>query len=194
MVRNFGNVPSGSQQPVRLGRESDDDHHHDELEDGLAVLPAAPAVGSSASHDPDNMVGLFLDLGHLKTGLQAWRDQVKAMIAFSDEFAAMEDWEPGDDAGPGAAGGGAGANKIDPHDFLQRVVDDYNVMIAKAGMVMEGTSLAYQMVRTLLQLVPLYSFVLFLAFCLYFCFVACLFFFFSSFDLVMLFKLFSPTG
>ncbi|KAJ2902947.1 protein kinase [Zalerion maritima] len=122
LVQNFGNVPTGDEAP---------------LEDNAMVAhrTLTSPFGGPKSHDPDDMVGLFLNLGHLKTGLEGWRDQMKAMMPLVKEFAVME--RNGDDD--------SDKNKTDPWAYLQRTIDEYDFMINKCTMVMDGTNLAFQM-------------------------------------------------
>ena len=82
------------------------------------------------AQDPKNLIGLYLRVCHLKNGLVAWRAQLARLAEFADEFKAMV----------------VSDSEIDPQDYLQRLIDEYDMKINKCDLVLQGTSLTFQMV------------------------------------------------
>lgn len=81
--------------------------------------------------DPKNLIGLYLEVYVLKIRLMAWTSQITGLKKYSSEFTSFTPSQ----------------HDIDPEEYLQRLVDEYEVKINKCEMVLQGASLAFQMVH-----------------------------------------------
>lgn len=163
LVKNFGRLPHDSDDPLHHLRR----HHRSKSttnntnSGGVRMTPAN-------EEDPSNLVGLYLDVGHIRNGLEAWKAQMAGMVPFVGEMvgedgvkkkkrrtrttatrsAMDEDTESDDDDNEENEEDAVvfGGGTLDPAEYLQRTRDEYDVKIGKCAMVMEGTSLTFQMV------------------------------------------------
>lgn len=87
--------------------------------------------GGGNAQDPKNLIGLYIGVCTLKNQLTAWRTQIAEFKSYASDFA-VPSGEQAD---------------IDPEEYLQRLVDEYDVKINKCDLVLQGASLAFQMVR-----------------------------------------------
>jgi hypothetical protein len=87
--------------------------------------------GEGSEEDPKNLIGLYLEIYTLKIRLMAWSTQIAGLKKYTSDFLSLT----------------AGRPDIDPEEYLQRMVDEYEVKINKCEMVLQGASLAFQMVR-----------------------------------------------
>lgn len=77
--------------------------------------------------DPKNLIGLYIGVCGLKNQLTAWKSQIVGFQKWVSELGTRED--------------------IGPGEYLQRLVDEYEVKINKCDLVLQGASWAFQMVR-----------------------------------------------
>lgn len=82
------------------------------------------------SQDPKDLIGMYISVCTLKNQLTAWRTQIVGLKGFVGDF-------------EGPVGEQV---DIDPAEYLQRLVDEYELKIDKCDMVLQGASLAFQMV------------------------------------------------
>jgi hypothetical protein len=82
------------------------------------------------AQDPKNLIGLYISVCTLKNQLTAWKTQIASFQAHASDFAVPVGEQP----------------DIDPEEYLQRLVDEYEVKINKCDLVLQGASLAFQMV------------------------------------------------
>lgn len=90
-----------------------------------------PQKQEGNDEDPKNLIGLYLEVYALKIRLTAWTSQIMGLKKFGSEFSSFT----------------TSHLEIDPGEYLQRMVDEYEVKINKCEMVLQGASLAFQMVR-----------------------------------------------
>lgn len=127
ILQNYGRLPVGQDRSVKA------DHHR--------MMPGRDA-GSRKNlknesmrrtmrnpEDPKTLIRLYLDVCTLKNALSAWRAQ-------------LEDFK----THAGADFDDTNAD-IDPVEYMQRLIDEYKVKINKCDLVLQGASLAFQMVR-----------------------------------------------
>lgn len=81
------------------------------------------------SDDPHKLLELYLAVGHLKSGLAAWKAQLLGMKKFIREFRVMTS---------------PGSQEIDPNDYLSRLLDEYQAQIGKCETILLAISLAFQ--------------------------------------------------
>lgn len=123
---------------AKITRFQDTIQNYGRLPIGAGPPGGADASGNTGanvnSQDPKNLIGLYLDVCHLKNGLAAWRAQLEELKCHvAEDFV---------DAGEGAE------IDIDPDEYLRRLVKMYDIKVNKCDMVLQGTSLTFQMVRT----------------------------------------------
>jgi hypothetical protein len=87
--------------------------------------------GKGSEEDPKNLIGLYLEIYTLKIRLMAWSTQIAGLKKYTSDFLSLTTGRP----------------DIDPEEYLQRMMDEYEVKINKCEMVLQGASLAFQMVR-----------------------------------------------
>ncbi|KAF6814517.1 protein kinase [Colletotrichum plurivorum] len=91
---------------------------------------ARSGVGGGAD-DPKNLIRLYLDVCALKNALAAWTAQLRSLR---------------EDVVDGEFGAEAAAD-VEPREYLRRLAEEYDVKINKCDTVLQGASLAFQMVR-----------------------------------------------
>jgi hypothetical protein len=87
-------------------------------------------VPKSGGPRPRDMIDLYLETTHVKNGLVAWKTQLASFKRLAEEFRATE----------------GEIEDIDPGEYLQSLVDEYDSRINKCEMVLQGSSLTFQMV------------------------------------------------
>lgn len=97
----------------------------------LGAEAAGQVQDEGSEQDPKNLIGLYLDICTLKNRLMAWNMQIVGFKKFASDFISFTTGRP----------------DIDPEEYLQRMVDEYDIKINKCDMVLQGASLAFQMVR-----------------------------------------------
>jgi Mg2+ and Co2+ transporter CorA len=84
-----------------------------------------PAGRSRNAQDPKNLIGLYLDVCHVKNSLVAWRAQIDDFREYAADFPNEAD--------------------IESAEYLHRLASLYDHKINKCDLVLQGTSLTFQM-------------------------------------------------
>lgn len=85
--------------------------------------------------DLRRMIGLYLEVCHLKNGLAAWRAQLDAFVKFAGDFGTRPH-APEEDEGNG---------DVDPAEYLHALVEEYDIKFNKCDMVLQGATLMFQL-------------------------------------------------
>jgi len=105
------------------------DLRFEELDDKISnfvnILKNYGSEDSEAT--PKSMIDLYLEMGTLKLRLMTWSAQIADLKTHVDDFAEVK-------------------TDIDPDEYLRRLVQEYEVKINKCEIVLQGASLAFQMV------------------------------------------------
>ncbi|KZL81695.1 hypothetical protein CI238_08566 [Colletotrichum incanum] len=141
ILQNYGRVPIGNEAALdnsSSGEDYDDSDGNamNVVEKGRRKYRKGKLRNSylrAGANDPKNLIRLYLDVCTLKNALTAWNSQLRA---FRDEV------EHGEF-------GAASQIDIDPREYLRRLMDEYDVKIDKCDLVLQGASLAFQMVQRL---------------------------------------------
>ncbi|GJC79025.1 hypothetical protein ColLi_01863 [Colletotrichum liriopes] len=139
ILQNYGRVPIGNESALDNSSSSEEydgsrGHPRDVVEKGLRKHREGKSRNSyfrASASDPKNLIRLYLDVCTLKNALTAWNSQIRA---FRDEVEHDEF-------------GAASQIDIDPREYLRRLMDEYDVKIDKCDLVLQGASLAFQMVQ-----------------------------------------------
>ncbi|GKT78207.1 protein kinase [Colletotrichum tofieldiae] len=139
ILQNYGRVPIGNESALDNSSSSEEydgsrGHPRHVVEKGLRKYREGKSRNSylrASANDPKNLIRLYLDVCTLKNALTAWNSQIRA---FRDEVEHDEF-------------GAASQIDIDPREYLRRLMDEYDVKIDKCDLVLQGASLAFQMVQ-----------------------------------------------
>jgi hypothetical protein len=101
-------------------------HNYGRFPLGTTNVSETSHVGyTNHAQDPENLIGLYIDVCHLKHNLEAWKVQITDFKQFVNDFPDKAD--------------------IDPAEYLQRLATLYEHKINKCDLVLQGTSLTFQM-------------------------------------------------
>jgi hypothetical protein len=112
---------------AKITRFQDTVQNYPRLPIGTGVHDSSSQASGGNAQDPENLIGLYLEVCHLKNNLSAWKVQVEGFVRHAGDFPAELETD------------------IDPREYLERLAALYAIKINKCDLVLQCTSLTFQM-------------------------------------------------